>query len=179
MQKAVPSLQFHLPDALTGKALGPMDFPNQKLLVLIFTCNHCPYAIAYEQRLVELAEKWSTFPVQFLAINANDAIQYPLDSFEQMTIRAQQRGFSFPYLHDEDQSVAHAFGAERTPEAFVIAFTPEPAVIYWGAIDDHYPDAKGVTQRYLDDAIAAGINQQTPNPMRTQPIGCSIKWKKP
>lgn len=173
-----PLLQFHLPDAVTGHLTGPKSFPEAKALVVIFTCNHCPYAIAYEDRLVKLAQKWQNHPVQFIAISVNDAKQYPQDSFDQMRERAVQRQFPFPYLYDESQDVAKAFGAQRTPEVFLFLMNDEVKIVYRGAIDDNYQQPKEVRETYLDNAIQSLLDNQPILKAEIPAVGCSIKWKK-
>lgn len=171
-------LQFQLPDAVTGNNIGPASFAEAKALVIVFTCNHCPYAIAYEDRLVKLAQKWENQGVQLIAISANDATQYPQDSFELMRERALQRQFPFPYLYDESQAVANSFQAQRTPEVFLFSLMGDPNVVYRGAIDDNYQQPKAVKEPYLDQAIQHLMEGQ-PIPVDFAPaVGCSIKWKK-
>lgn len=145
--------------------------------IVVFTCNHCPYAKAYEDRINALHNKYkSSYPV--IAINPNDAKAYPDDSFENMQKRAKEKGFTFPYLHDESQEIAKAYGATKTPHVYLIQFeNDKPVVKYVGAIDDNYQDAKAVKKKYVEKAIAdlkAGNNPETDH---TIAIGCSIKWK--
>ena len=113
--------------------------------------------------------------MQFLAINANDAARYPADSFENMKVRATQKGFNFPYLHDESQEVASAYGAQRTPEVFV--FDAERTLRYHGAIDDDYERPEAVRRPYLRQALDAVLAGELPTTATTPPVGCSVKWK--
>jgi peroxiredoxin len=143
------------------------------LLVLIQSCNHCPYVIAWEKRMVEVQADYAGRGVQVVALNSNDSARYPDDSFEQMTVRAAERGFNFDYLHDPEQSLAHALGAERTPEVFV--FDRDRKLVYHGAIDDSRDDT-AVTQRYLRDALDAALAGEQPSPEETSAVGCTVKW---
>ena len=102
-----------------GKTHGLSDF-GEKLLVVIFSCNHCPYVVAYEDRMIAIQDDYASKGVRLIAINSNDAVKYPDDSFEKMKVRAREKGYNFPYLHDADQSVARAFGATNTPHVFVL-----------------------------------------------------------
>lgn len=113
--------------------------------------------------------------MQFVAINANDAVKYPSDSFEAMVERAKEKGFNFPYLHDESQAIARAYGAQRTPEVFV--FDRERRLCYHGAIDDNYKDPGAVKQHYLRSALDAVLAGKAAPVGETAPVGCTIKWK--
>lgn len=169
--------QFALPN-IDGHQISFADFPDAKGFAVVFTCNHCPYAIAYELRLIALHNEFASQGVPIIAINSNDARQYPLDSFEQMQVRAAQRGFPFPYLHDEDQSTAHNYGALKTPHVFLLARKGDALVkVYEGAIDDNYSNARAVQVHYLADAIKALLEGQLPSQAQTVPVGCSVKWK--
>ena len=145
------------------------------VLVVVFTCNHCPYAQAYEERLISLAEHFDEEGVQFVLINSNDATGYPEDSWEAMEVRYRDKGFPFPYCHDESQKVAQAYGALCTPHCFV--FDQLRHLQYKGCIDDNWKDPKGVTEHYLRDAIDAVIKGEEPEEQEVNAIGCSIKWK--
>jgi len=145
------------------------------VLVIIFTCNHCPYAQAYEDRIVALAREFDEEGVQFVLINSNDASQYPEDSFEQMKVRYQEKGFPCPYCVDESQEVARAYGALCTPHCFV--FDRERTLQYKGRIDDNWEHPDQVMQRNLYDAIFALVHDKEPSVHEANAIGCSIKWK--
>lgn len=151
------------------------EFADCTAFVVIFTCNHCPYAQANEQRIVELANEFQPRNVKFVAICANDSNGYPEDSFERMVEKAKAVGFPFPYLHDQDQFTAHAYDAQCTPEVYL--FDHNLALVYHGSIDDSPRDPSKVTKRFLHNALTATLASQTPTEPLTQVIGCSIKWK--
>jgi peroxiredoxin len=139
--------------------------------VVVFTCNHCPYALAWHDRLAGVA---NDYDVRFLAVNPNDAERYPRDSFEAMKQRVAEEGWSFPYLHDEDQEAARSFGAQTTPDVFVL--DGEGRLRYRGAPDpDHRdPSHRAAWLREALDALLAGEEVARPE---TDPVGCSVKWK--
>ena len=149
-------------------------FLNREILVVIFTCNHCPYAQAYEDRIITIAKEFSK-NTAFFAINSNDASKYPQDSFEEMKIRAKEKRYPFPYLYDETQEVARAYGALVTPHVFV--FDKSGRLAYQGGVDDNWENPKAVTKQYLRDALLE-LSAGKPVTRKTAPvIGCSIKWK--
>jgi peroxiredoxin len=149
------------------------DYGEAEVLVLIQSCNHCPYVQAWEQRIVAIQREYGERGVRIVAINSNDTTNHPEDSFEEMARRAERRGFNFDYLRDEDQSVARALGSERTPEIFV--FDRERKLVYHGAVDDSR-DETLVNQRYLRDALDAVLEGRRPSIAETPPVGCSVKW---
>ena len=170
-------MNISLPN-IHNKTIGFDSYPDAKGFAVVFTCNHCPYAIAYELRLIGLHNEFAPQGVPVIAINPNDAARYPLDSFEQMKIRAVQRGFPFEYLHDESQATAHAFNAMKTPHVFLLwKEDGELKKVYEGAIDDNYADANAVRERYLADAITAKLQGRDVAVRETIPVGCSVKWK--
>ena len=142
--------------------------------IVVFTCNHCPYAQAWEGRLIAVANDYADRGVGVHAISSNDPEQYPADGFDEMAERAQAQGYTFPYLFDESQEVARAYGAERTPEVFV--FDTDRRLRYHGAIDDDTDEA-AVTAHHLRDALDAILAGGTPAVALTPPAGCTIKWK--
>jgi peroxiredoxin len=149
-------------------------FHNKDFIVMVFTCNHCPYAQAYEDRLIHLSREFSKRAV-FLAINSNDETQVPEDSYSNMVIRAAEKQFPFLYLHDPDQKVARAYGAIATPHVFV--FDASGRLAYQGGIDNNWENEAGVTEHYLRDALTA-LSEGRLVIRRTAPVvGCSIKWK--
>ncbi len=148
------------------------SLPEGQPAVVVFTCNHCPYALAWHDRIAHAARDYPDVP--FFAINPNDAERYPADSFEAMQERATQEGFNFDYLYDEDQSVARAYGPERTPEVFL--FDRDRRLVYHGAIDDSR-DEHSVGSHYLRDALDAVLARGEPPVAETPPVGCSVKWK--
>lgn len=154
---------------------SPASFEKKKVLVVIFTCNHCPYAQAYEERIKKLQQYFGIQGVQIVAINSNDSDGYPEDSFVNMKKRAQKQGFNFPYLRDRSQVVARKFGAQCTPETFV--FDSKRTLQYKGRIDDNWRDAKGAQEHNLKNAISDVLAGKQPNPAEAPALGCSIKWK--
>lgn len=167
---------INLPN-VDGKMVSLQDYPKAKGFIIVFTCNHCPYAKAYEERIIQLNNKYGdSYPV--IAINSNDAVAYPDDSFEAMKKRSAQKKYRFVYLHDESQAVARIFGATKTPHVYLIHKEQDKNVIkYVGAIDDNYSDESAVKKHYVEDAIAALEKGQQVTVKETKAIGCSIKWK--
>jgi peroxiredoxin len=170
--------EFSLPN-VDEKALSLADFPDAKGFVVVFTCNHCPYAIAYENRLIALHQAYAPQGYPVIAINANDPVKYPQDSFENMQLRAREKSFPFPYLFDSRQEVARAYQAERTPHVMVLQKDEEGELkeVYRGAIDDNHASEKQVKQTYLADVLDALLDGQQPPYRDTPAVGCSIKWK--
>jgi peroxiredoxin len=142
--------------------------------VLVFTCNHCPYALAWHDRIADAARDYSDQDVRFLAINANDAERYPRDSYEAMQSRVAREHWPMPYLHDPTQEVARAYGAKTTPDVFVL--DAERRLRYRGAPDSDYEDP-GQRASWLRDALDAVLADRDPELAETRPVGCSIKWK--
>ena len=147
---------------------------DKEATAVIFMCNHCPYVLAWLDRIVAAAQDYAGEGVAFVGINANDAAKYPADSFENMQALAEERGLPFPYLHDESQKVARAYGAERTPEIFL--FDDELKLRYHGAPDDNYDESQASVP-YLHDALDAVLDGARPPMVDTAPVGCTIKWK--
>jgi len=166
---------FSLPGT-DGRTYSLASFAGQPVLVVIFSCNHCPYVQAYEGRLVEIQREYRERGVRLLAINANDDAQYPEDSFEQMRIRAREGGFNFPYLRDASQDVARAYGATHTPQLFV--FDGQRRLRYTGKVDDNWQRPEAVRRRYLREALDALLDGRAPAEASTHAIGCTIKWAK-
>lgn len=164
---------------IDGKMISLDDFAAEKGVILIFTCNHCPYAVAYEDRIIDLNDKYAPEGYPVVAINPNDPAVVPEDSFEKMQERANEKGFDFPYLFDEGQKVFPQYGATRTPHIFLIQNEGKKSIVrYIGAIDDNYKDASAVEEKFLENAIAAIEKGETPDPATTKAIGCTIKVKK-
>ncbi len=150
------------------------DYSDAAALVIIQTCNHCPYAQAWEGRINAIQSDYAKQGVRIVAISSNDADSYPEDSFSEMVARAAAQGYTFDYLHDDDQSVARALGAERTPEVYV--FDAERRLAYHGAVDDNRDD-QAVTQHYLRDALDSVLAGRAPSPSETPAVGCTVKWR--
>ena len=159
-----------------GKTRSLSDFASAKAFVVVFSCNHCPYVQAYEERLVALQEDYAGSGVKLVAINANDASSHPEDGFDAMSARAKERSFNFPYLRDESQATARAYGATHTPHLFV--FDEKRRLAYTGKIDDNWQDAGAVKQRFLREALDDLLAGRAPRLAQTHAIGCTIKWKR-
>jgi peroxiredoxin len=162
--------------SVDGKMYSMADYKDAKGFIVVFTCNHCPFAVKYEDRIVALAKKYKSFGYELIAINPNDPAAQPEDSFDLMKVRAKEKGFTFPYLFDEGQKVYPQYGATKTPHVFLL--DKSLTVKYIGAIDDNVDDAAAVKEHYLENAIAALEKNQEANPSMTKAIGCSIKVKK-
>lgn len=151
---------------------------KSKGVVVIFTCNHCPFSQAYEDRIIALHKAYAAKGYPVLAINPNDAVKSPDDSFEKMQERSKSKGFPFPYLYDETQAVAKAFGAARTPHVFILQKEGTDWVLkYIGAIDNNTESAEKADKKYTEEAINALLAGKNPEPAETKAIGCTIKWK--
>ena len=161
-----------------GAMVSLADYSDQKGVIVVFTCNPCPFAKAYEQRIIQLHQKYEDQGYPVVAINPNDDEISPDDTYEKMKQRAGEKEYPFPYLKDETQEVYRAYGAARTPHIFLLEKKGGKfKVAYLGAIDDNAMDASGVPKKYLVDAIAAIISGNNPNPATTKAIGCTIKTK--
>jgi peroxiredoxin len=169
-----PCPDFRLP-SVDGTTVTRDDFASTPLLGVFFYCNHCPYAKAIEGRLIELERDYRDKGFRFVAISANDAATHPEDSFANMKKRAGDRGYRFPYLYDESQSVARAFGAVCTPDLHV--FDRERKLAYHGRLDDSPMDPSKVKRRELRESVDALLDGRTADPRQNPCIGCSIKWK--
>ena len=166
--------QFRLPDT-DGVERGIGDSDDAAAAVVVFTCNHCPYALGWHERIVRAAHDYGPRGVRFLAINPNDAERYPADSYEAMQRRVAEEEWSMPYLHDADQEVARAYGARTTPDVFVL--DAGGRVVYRGAPDADHRDPSldaAWLREALDDTLA-GRDVRRPE---TEPVGCSVKWKR-
>ena len=150
------------------------DYSDAEVLVLVQSCNHCPYVQAWEGRMVDLQREYEGRGVRLVAVNSNDAASHPEDSFDEMRARAEREGFNFDYLYDEPQAVARELGAERTPEVFV--FDRDRKLRYHGAIDDSR-DETAVSQHYLRDALDAVLEERDPGIAETPAVGCTVKWR--
>ena len=162
--------------SVDNKMYSMADYKDAKGFIVVFTCNHCPFAVKYEDRIIDLAKKYKSKGYVLLAINPNDPAAQPEDSFELMQKRAKEKKFTFPYLFDEGQKIYPQYGATKTPHVFLL--DKNLVVKYIGAIDDNVEDASQVKEKYLENAIAALEKGQEPTPNTTKAIGCSIKVKK-
>lgn len=161
---------------IDGKKVSLSDYTDAKGFILTFTCNHCPYAVAYEDRLVALDKKYQSKGYPVIAINPNNPESYPEDSFDNMKIRAKEKGFTFPYLFDEGQKIYPQYGATKTPHTFVLQKIKKGnRVEYIGAIDDNIGEPDAVKQRYVEMAVDALLSGKEPAIRKTKAIGCTIK----
>ncbi|MES2622605.1 MAG: thioredoxin family protein [Bacteroidota bacterium] len=161
------------------KMMSLADLKDAKGYIIVFTCNHCPFSIKYEDRINALDKKYKKLGYPVVAINPNDASQHGSDDFEGMKTRAKEKKFSFPYLHDESQAIATAYGAARTPHVYIVERgAAGNTVKYIGAIDDNSDNAKQVKEKYVENAVDALLAGKAVSPDFTKAIGCTIKWKK-
>jgi len=158
-----------------GKQVSLADYEEANGFVIVFTCNHCPYAVMYEDRLIELHNKYAPQGYPVIAIMPNDPEVKPDDSYNNMKVRADEKGFTFPYLYDEGQKIYPIFGATKTPHVYLL--DKARTVKYIGAIDDSPRDESTVEETFLADAIEALKEGKKPEPEVTKAIGCSIKTK--
>jgi peroxiredoxin len=165
--------QFDLP-GVDGQNHSLDSYADGDVLVLVQSCNHCPYVQAWDQRLNTVARDYADRGVRVVAINSNDAASHPEDSFDEMQKRAAAQGFVFDYLYDEPQAVATELASERTPEVFL--FNQDRQLVYHGAIDDSR-DEDRVSQHYLRDALDAVLSGREPAVSETPAVGCTVKWK--
>jgi peroxiredoxin len=151
------------------------SFKDKKALIVIFSCNHCPYVQAYEDRIIMIQKDYTNKGTAIVAINSNEDVNYPDDSFENMKKRAADKNFNFPYLRDEDQSVARAYDATHTPEIFL--FDENRKLAFHGKIDDNWQEPDNVQSNYLSDALDELLAGKEISVPETFTIGCTIKWK--
>ncbi len=164
---------------IDGKMVSLSDYNNASGVVVIFTCNHCPYSKMYEDRIIALDKKYKEKGFPVVAINPNDPSVSMGDDFESMKDRAATKGFTFPYLFDDGQKVYPKFGATRTPHVFILKRKKKDFVLsYIGAIDNNARDASKANVKYVEEAIHSLIDGDMPSKTETKAIGCSIKTKK-
>ena len=161
---------------IDGKMVSLSDYKDAKGFIVIFTCNTCPYAVAYEDRIVKLDKKYKEKGYPVIAIMPNNTATKPGDNFQAMQKRAKVKGFTFPYLMDEGQKIYPQYGATKTPHVYVLQKTRKGnEVKYIGAIDDNYQDADAVQVKYTEDAVDALLDGKEVSETKTRAIGCSIK----
>lgn len=161
---------------IDGKMISMADFPDAEGFIVIFTCNTCPYAVAYEDRIEALNKKYAKKGYPVIAIMPNNTDVKPGDNMESMRARAKKKGFTFPYLMDKGQKIYPQYGATKTPHVYVLERTDKgPQVKYIGAIDDNYQDASAVTKTYVEDAVDALLDGEEVPTKETRAIGCTIK----
>lgn len=167
---------FCLPDVVSGQTVSRANFTGGKPLLVMFICRHCPYVVHVQDELARIGRDFSPRGVAVVAISANDAVSHPDDAPEGLRRQAREAGFSFPYLYDETQAVARAFGAACTPDFFL--FDGNQRLVYRGQLDDSRPgNGKPVTGRDLRAALEASLAGQKPSDVQRPSAGCNIKWK--
>lgn len=168
---------FHLPGT-DGNLYSLKDFEDRKGLLVIFMCNHCPYVIAVQERINELAKKYQPLGIGVIGINSNDPVKYPDDSMEAMRARAKEQGYVFPYVQDLTQEVAKAYGAVCTPDPYLFENVGGRFLLaYRGRIDDSWKEPGKVSKHELADAIDALLDDRPVSEDQKPSMGCSIKWK--
>ena len=165
--------EFTLP-ATDGRRYSPADFGSSPYLVVFFTCNHCPYVTGSDEVTRKTAESYMPQGVTFVGINSNSKNTYAEDDFDHMVTRMKEHGFPWTYLYDEDQSIARAFGALRTPHFFL--FNRQRELVYTGRAVDSPRDAARITVNDLENALEALVGGGTIEQPITNPIGCNVKW---
>jgi peroxiredoxin len=163
---------------IDGSMISMADYEDAKGFILIFTCNHCPYSVKYEDRIIALDKKYRELGYPVIAINPNDPAKQPQDSYPLMQERARSKGFTFPYLFDESQETARTYGATRTPHVFLLHKEEGDLLVkYIGAIDNNVKSEQLAGTKYVEDAIASLAEGRDPDPAFTKAVGCTIKWK--
>ncbi len=163
---------------INNKLVAMSDFKDAKGIILVFTCNHCPFAKKYEKRIMELDKKFKSKGFPVVAISPNDPILVPEDNFENMQKRAKEKNYSFPYLLDETQNIAKEYGATKTPHVFILEKQKDSYIVkYIGAIDDNHEDASAVKEKYVENAVNNILAGKPVTPENTKAIGCGIKWR--
>lgn len=169
-----PCPDFNLPGT-DNNAHSLANYSNGKGLLVMFICNHCPYVIAVQDRILALAHELIPLGLNIVAISSNDAAKYPADSFDKMKERAQEKKYPFPYLYDESQKVAKAFDAVCTPDFFL--YDQNLKLVYRGRLDDSWKAPEQVTRQELRSAALKVIHGETVPDQQYPSMGCSIKWK--
>jgi peroxiredoxin len=184
--KTSEALGYNIGDAVAdfklknidGKMVSLANFSSAKGFIVVFTSNHCPFSKSYEDRVVALNNKFSSQGFPVIAINPNDPEAYEEDSFANMQARAKEKGYTYPYLSDDTQTVSKLFGAMRTPQVYVLKKENGKMILtYLGAIDDNAQDPSGVTKRYVEDAVNNLLAGKPVVTTTTKAVGCAIKWK--
>lgn len=163
-----------------GRMVKSTDFAGARAVVVVFSCNHCPYVQAYEDRMIKFQKEYAPQGVTMIAINSNETENYPDDDFDGMVRRAAEKKFNFLYVRDESQEVAEAFDATHTPEFFVFGALSGKVGLhlqYHGKMDDNYKDPSAVKRRYLEEAVDAVLAGKPVAEPETHSMGCTIKWK--
>ena len=164
---------------IDGKMVSLSDYSSAKGFIVIFTCNHCPYAKKYEDRIIALDKMFKSKGYPVIAINPNDATVQPQDGFAEMQTRAKEKGFTFPYLVDEGQKIYPIYGATKTPHVYILKKEKGKNIVkYIGAIDNNYENPKDVSEFYVQDAVNQLLKNEAVKTSKTVAIGCTIKVKK-
>ena len=170
---------FKLKNTIDNKMVSMADYKDAKGIIVVFTCNHCPFAVKYESRIMALDKKYKSKGYPVIAISPNDPTIVPDDAPDKMQKLAKEKGYSFPYLFDETQETAKLCGAMKTPHVYVLQKEKgEYLVKYIGAIDDNADDASAVKEKYVESAVDNRLSGKPGSPENTKAIGCGIKWKK-
>ena len=169
---------FSLKNTVDGKMVSLSSYKKAKGFIVVFTCNHCPFAKMWESRIMDLDKQFASKGYPVVAISPNDPASYPDDAPEEMTKRAKQKGYSFPYLFDKTQNVAKTFGATKTPHVYILKKSGSNMTVeYIGAIDDNARDKNAVSKTYAADAVNALLKGKAVKVKEAPAVGCSIKWK--
>lgn len=161
---------------IDGNFVSLSDYKDAKGFIVVFTCNHCPFSVAYEDRLIALDKEYKFKGYPVIAINPNNSEKYESDNFTNMKIRAKEKGFTFPYLVDEGQKIFPQYGATKTPHVYILKKEKTGNVVkYIGTIDNNYGDAKSANKHYIKDAVNALLEGKEVPVTETKAIGCSIK----
>lgn len=167
---------FNLPDTVSGRLLSLNEHKSDIATVIMFICNHCPFVIHINEKLVEVSNEYTQKGISFIGISSNDVVNYPQDSPEKMKIHAQKTGYTFPYLYDETQDVAKSYDAACTPDIFV--YDKDMKLVYRGQFDSSRPgNGLPITGEDLTNALDAILNGEEVNKNQIPSIGCNIKWK--
>lgn len=170
---------FKLKNTIDNKMVSMADYKEAKGIIVVFTCNHCPFAVKYESRIMALDKKYKGKGYPVIAISPNDPTIVPDDAPDKMQKLAKEKGYSFPYLFDETQETAKLYGAMKTPHVYVLQKEKNEYVVkYIGAIDDNADDASAVKEKYVENAVDNLLSGKPVSPENTKAIGCGIKWKK-
>ncbi|RYF98733.1 MAG: thioredoxin family protein [Chitinophagaceae bacterium] len=163
---------------IDGKNVSLADYKDAKGYIVVFTCNTCPYAVAYQDRVLALNKEYAAKGYPVIAINTNDPVASPGDSYDKMQVRAKEKGFDFPYLMDPDHVITKRFGASKTPHTFILQKTATGNVVeYIGAIDDD-TEGTNIGSKYAEMALNSLMSGKKPGTTFTKAVGCTIKWKK-
>ena len=172
-------VQPFLLKCVSGEFVGMSTYPEAKGMIVVFTCNHCPFAKLYPERMNELYRKYAAQGIPLLAISSTDTVLFEEDGFAEMQKISQQQGFIFPYLFDAEQTVVQDFGAQKTPHAFVLARSEKGwKIVYSGSIDDNGADPSAVKHKYVEDAVRAVLKHKKVKVAHTSSIGCFIHIRK-